>query len=189
MDLKPEDKEKFDSFVEKNYYLTGTYDKKENFKELNNKIFEITKLSMSPDEKGFNFTNCNRFFYLALPPSAYSSALEMISLTCKATVANNFTRVVIEKPFGKDSESSYKLSVHLSKLFTEEEIYRIDHYLGKEMVQNLIILRFSNIFFNRIWNRDSIECVMITFKETVGIDGRKYFDEYGIIRLAYLSNN
>lgn len=95
-----------------------------------------------------------------------------------------FTRVIVEKPFGRDLNSSNELSVHISKLFNEEEIYRIDHYLGKEMVQNLIVLRFANKIFKRIWNRDSIECVMITFKEPFGTEGRGgYFDEFGIIRL------
>lgn len=95
-----------------------------------------------------------------------------------------FTRVIVEKPFGRDLNSSNELSVHISKLFNEEEIYRIDHYLGKEMVQNLIVLRFANKIFKRIWNRDSIECVTITFKEPFGTEGRGgYFDEFGIIRL------
>ena len=90
---------------------------------------------------------------------------------------------IVEKPFGKDLASSNELSEHLAKLFNEEEIYRIDHYLGKEMVQNLIVLRFANKIFKRIWNRDSIETVLITFKEPFGTEGRGgYFDEFGIIR-------
>ena len=94
-----------------------------------------------------------------------------------------FTRVIVEKPFGRDLASSNELSIHINKLFAEHEIYRIDHYLGKEMVQNLIILRFANKIFKRIWNRESIECVMITFKEPFGTEGRGgYFDEFGIIR-------
>jgi glucose-6-phosphate 1-dehydrogenase len=73
--------------------------------------------------------------------------------------------------------------MHLSQLFTEDELYRIDHYLGKEMVQNLIVLRFANRIFSRIWNRDSISSVSITFKEPIGTQGRGgYFDEFGIIR-------
>ena len=181
MKVKPGEKEKFEKFVQKNYYLAGSYDKTENFKELNNKILEISKLN-STNSANAQITDCNRIFYLALPPSVYSSVLELLSGNCKA-LKPNFTRVIVEKPFGKDLESSNKLSVHLSKLFTEDEIYRIDHYLGKEMVQNLIVLRFSNRMFNRVWNRDSIECIMITFKEPFGTEGRGgYFDEFGIIR-------
>lgn len=92
-------------------------------------------------------------------------------------------RLIVEKPFGKDLISSNTLSEHLSKYFTEEELYRIDHYLGKEMVQNIIALRFSNRIFSRVWNRDSIAAVNIIFKEDIGTQGRGgYFDEFGIIR-------
>lgn len=91
--------------------------------------------------------------------------------------------MIIEKPFGRDLTTSNELSTHLAKLFTEDELYRIDHYLGKEMVQNLIVLRFGNRIFSRIWNRDSIQSVVISFKEPFGTEGRGgYFDEFGIIR-------
>lgn len=186
MKVKPDEHEKFAQFVEKNYYLAGSYDQDSNFKELNNEILKLSKINMSanvsPNGKTYSFDDANRIFYLALPPSVYASVLELLSVNCKAAKPH-FTRVIVEKPFGKDLESSNKLSVHLSRLFTEDEIYRIDHYLGKEMVQNLIVLRFSNRMFNRVWNRDSIECVMITFKEPFGTEGRGgYFDEFGIIR-------
>lgn len=91
--------------------------------------------------------------------------------------------MIVEKPFGRDLDSSARLSSHLSSLFREEQIYRIDHYLGKEMVQNLMILRFGNRLFGPTWNRESIACVLITFKEPFGTEGRGgYFDQYGIIR-------
>ena len=96
---------------------------------------------------------------------------------------SGWSRVIIEKPFGKDSASSEKLSNHLSSLFKEEELYRIDHYLGKEMVQNLMTLRFGNLLFSPTWNRNYIASVVITFKEPFGTQGRGgYFDEFGIIR-------
>ncbi len=185
MKVKADEQEKFAKFVEKNYYLAGSYDQDSSFKELNNEIIKLSKIKPSngsPNSKNIVFDDANRIFYLALPPSVYASVLELLSVNCKA-VKPHFTRVIVEKPFGKDLESSNRLSVHLSRLFTEDEIYRIDHYLGKEMVQNLIVLRFSNRMFNRVWNRDSIECVMITFKEPFGTEGRGgYFDEFGIIR-------
>ncbi|CAF1441527.1 unnamed protein product, partial [Rotaria sordida] len=103
--------------------------------------------------------SAHRIFYLALPPSIYKSVTELINLA-----------------------SSNKLSLHLSKFFTEE-IYRIDHYLGKEMVQNIIVLRFVNQILSRVWNRDSIAAVLIIFKEDIGTQGRDgYFDAFGIIR-------
>ncbi|UJR33944.1 hypothetical protein I4U23_021362 [Adineta vaga] len=126
--------------------------------------------------------NAARFFYLALPPSVYGSVSELISKHCRPE-SPGFLRLIVEKPFGKDLESSNKLSEHLSKFYSEEEIYRIDHYLGKEMVQNIIVLRFSNKIFSRVWNRDSIAAVNIIFKEDIGTQGRGgYFDEFGIIR-------
>jgi glucose-6-phosphate 1-dehydrogenase len=92
-------------------------------------------------------------------------------------------RLIVEKPFGKDLKSSNQLSEHLNKFYAEDELYRIDHYLGKEMVQNMIVLRFSNSILSRVWNRDSIASVNIIFKEDIGTQGRGgYFDEFGIIR-------
>lgn len=91
--------------------------------------------------------------------------------------------MIVEKPFGRDLESSSQLSRHISGLFHEEQIYRIDHYLGKEMVQNLLVLRFANRLFVPLWNRDNIASVVISFKEPFGTEGRGgYFDEFGIIR-------
>jgi len=98
--------------------------------------------------------------------------------------SSGWTRVIVEKPFGKDSESSAKLSNHLAGLFREEQLYRIDHYLGKEMVvQNLMTLRFANMLFGPTWNRNYVSSVVISFKEPFGTQGRGgYFDELGIIR-------
>merc|ERR1711994_125278 len=123
----------------------------------------------------------NRLFYLALPPSVFEPVTSQIKETCMSP--SGWSRVIIEKPFGKDSASSEKLSNHLSSLFKEEELYRIDHYLGKEMVQNLMTLRFGNLLFSPTWNRNYIASVVITFKEPFGTQGRGgYFDEFGIIR-------
>ena len=92
-------------------------------------------------------------------------------------------RVIIEKPFGKDLESSNKLHMEICKFLSEDEIYRIDHYLAKEMVQNIIVFRFSNVIWDAIWNRNYIRCVKISMKETAALDGRGgYYDEYGVIR-------
>lgn len=94
-----------------------------------------------------------------------------------------WSRIIVEKPFGKDSQSSKILSDHLASLFTEDQLYRIDHYLGKEMVQNLMTIRFGNQLFNPTWNRANIASILISFKEPFGTQGRGgYFDEFGIIR-------
>ncbi|CAF1420653.1 unnamed protein product, partial [Adineta steineri] len=143
----------------------------EDFKHLTNEANQIS-----------NQESAHRLFYLALPPSVYGSVSELISKHCRPK-SPGWMRLIVEKPFGKDLESSNKLSEHLNKFYTEEEIYRIDHYLGKEMVQNIIVLRFSNQILSRVWNRDSIAAVNIIFKEDIGTQGRGgYFDEFGIIR-------
>lgn len=105
--------------------------------------------------------------------------------TSPTVESNNsgWSRVIIEKPFGRDSESSAELSEHLSQLYHEDQIYRIDHYLGKEMVQNLMALRFGNRIFSKTWDRENISSVYITFKEPFGTYGRGgYFDQFGMIR-------
>ena len=106
-----------------------------------------------------------------------------LSIKASCWSRTGYNRVIVEKPFGHDLDSSDALSKHLGSLFSEQEIYRIDHYLGKEMVQNLMILRFANQIFTPIWNRNNVASVMITFKEPFGTMGRGgYFDEFGIIR-------
>ena len=162
---------KLDKFFSVNTYVQGSYTEKSAFDGLNKALLEL--------EKGK--TVGNRLIYLALPPSVFEPVTSFIKQCCMSKTGWN--RIIVEKPFGKDSESSAKLSTHLAGLFTEEEIYRIDHYLGKEMVQNLLVLRFANAIFQPIWNRDNISNVVITFKEPFGTKGRGgYFDEFGIIR-------
>eukprot|EP00586_Coscinodiscus_wailesii_P014537 CAMPEP_0172521838 /NCGR_PEP_ID=MMETSP1066-20121228/292806_1 /TAXON_ID=671091 /ORGANISM="Coscinodiscus wailesii, Strain CCMP2513" /LENGTH=363 /DNA_ID=CAMNT_0013304799 /DNA_START=1721 /DNA_END=2812 /DNA_ORIENTATION=+ len=96
---------------------------------------------------------------------------------------HGWTRIIIEKPFGRDLESCLELSSLLSKHFDEHHLYRIDHYLGKEMVQNLLMFRFGNSWLEWLWNRNAVQCVLIEFKEPFGTEGRGgYFDQYGIIR-------
>lgn len=166
--VKAGEEEKLKEFFKLNDYVSGAYDKTDGFAELNRLL----------NTKG----NCNRLFYLALPPSVYESVTLNIKAVCMAK-ADKWTRLIVEKPFGRDLESSNSLSNHLSNLFREEEIYRIDHYLGKEMVQNLMVLRFGNRIFSPIWNRDNIASVVISFKEPFGTQGRGgYFDSFGIIR-------
>ena len=90
---------------------------------------------------------------------------------------------MIAKPFGRDTDSASKLLTSLAGLFTEPEMFRIDHYLGKEMVKNILVLRFANTLFTAAWSRHYIDNVQITFKERIGTQGRGgYFDEFGIIR-------
>merc|ERR1712117_454982 len=166
---KEGEEQQLEQFWNNNHYVAGSYDTQRDFEMLNQE--------MSGVEKG----QANRLFYLALPPSVFKPVTSMLKAACMSPTG--WTRVIVEKPFGKDSASSADLSDHLQKLFSEDQLYRIDHYLGKEMVQNLISLRFGNMIFGPTWNRDSIASVTITFKEPFGTQGRGgYFDEFGIIR-------
>ena len=126
---------------------------------------------------------CNRLFYFAIPPNVFADAGKAIKEVCMQDEKRGWTRLIVEKPFGRDLESFEKLHATMSQYFTEDHLYRIDHYLGKEMVQNLGVMRFSNVMFERVWNSDSISTIILTFKEPFGTDGRGgYFDKYGIIR-------
>uniref|UniRef100_V9KLG6 Glucose-6-phosphate 1-dehydrogenase n=1 Tax=Callorhinchus milii TaxID=7868 RepID=V9KLG6_CALMI len=168
--VREEQKGVLEDFVGRNSYVRGRYDDPESFRGLDAHIRSLVK-----------GRKANRLFYLALPPSVYESVTRNIKEACMGH--GGWNRVIVEKPFGKDLESSNKLSSHLNSLFREDQLYRIDHYLGKEMVQNLMVLRFANRIFGPVWNRDNIATVVLTFKEPFGTEGRGgYFDDFGIIR-------
>ncbi|XP_034949094.1 glucose-6-phosphate 1-dehydrogenase isoform X1 [Chelonus insularis] len=170
MKLKPGEEQKYEEFWKLNHYQSGPYDSEKSFMDLNNELMKYE-----------NGADANRLFYLALPPSVFEEVTVHIRNTCMGK--KGWSRIIIEKPFGRDSSTSQRLSDHLASLFKEEQLYRIDHYLGKEMVQNLMTLRFGNRVFNPTWNRDNIASIQITFKEPFGTQGRGgYFDEFGIIR-------
>jgi glucose-6-phosphate 1-dehydrogenase len=122
----------------------------------------------------------NRVFYLAVPPPAFPTIVEALG---KRRDERGWTRLIVEKPFGHDLESARTLTSTLREYFAEEEIFRIDHYLGKETVQNMLALRFSNGIFEPIWNRQFIDHVQITVAESIGIEGRAgYYENAGAIR-------
>jgi glucose-6-phosphate 1-dehydrogenase len=122
----------------------------------------------------------NRIGYLAVPPSAFPTIVEEIG---KRRDASGWTRLIVEKPFGHDLESARELNTLLWQYFDEKEIFRIDHYLGKETVQNMLALRFANGIFEPIWNRQFIDHVQITVGESIGIEGRaSYYEHAGAIR-------
>ena len=133
-------------------------------------------------------TQGNRIFYLATPPSFYGDIGALLSSSGvakrgAATGSGGWARIVVEKPFGHDLASARALNDQLNKGFSERQIYRIDHYLGKETVQNIMVLRFGNGIFEPIWNRRYIDHVQITVAEAIGIEGRAdYYDSAGAIR-------
>ena len=118
-------------------------------------------------------------FYLAIPPSAFPMTIDHLS----HTGCTQGARVVVEKPFGRDLESARALNATLHRAFPEEAIFRIDHYLGKEAVQNLLYFRFANAFLEPIWNRQYVDSVHIMMAESFGVEGRgAFYDETGVIR-------
>jgi glucose-6-phosphate 1-dehydrogenase len=124
----------------------------------------------------------NRVHYMAIPPSAFDDTIEGLA-DAGLDRGPGWTRVVVEKPFGTDLESARHLNEVLHRHFSEEQIFRIDHYLAKETVQNLLVFRFANMLFESSWNRSQIDSVEITVAETLGVEGRaKYFDSAGVIR-------
>lgn len=172
------DSEDVSKFLQLIKYVSGSYDDAEGFRSLDKHIYEHEV------SKNTQVGSSRRLFYLALPPSVYPSVSKMIhNYSMNRSDLGGWTRIVVEKPFGKDLDSAEKLSSELGELFDEKQLYRIDHYLGKELVQNLLVLRFANRFFMPLWNRDNIDNIQIVFREDFGTDGRGgYFDEYGIIR-------
>ncbi|MGH7627984.1 MAG: glucose-6-phosphate dehydrogenase [Gemmatimonadales bacterium] len=143
--------------------------------------------SLAALERGSR-TERGRLFYLALPPSTYRAAIVHLSESGLAQRLADperrpWVRIIVEKPFGRDLESARALNQMIAERFAEHQVYRIDHYLGKEAVQNLLVFRFANSIFEPVWNRDHVHHVQITAAESVGVEHRAgYYEEAGVVR-------
>ena len=157
-------------FVQHLRYVTGQYDDPASYKNLAARLEELDREGQLAG---------NRLFYLSVPPEIYAPVIEQLGKAglAKPRDEKSWTRIIIEKPFGRDAKSARELNQRARNVFEESQIYRIDHYLGKETVQNLLAFRFSNGIFEPIWNRNYVEHVQITAAETLGVERRAAFYE------------
>ena len=167
--------EKMEGFLSRCHYVAGQYSSVDSFLDLYQFLRRFEDANQA-----------NRVFYMAIPPTLFFDVSKAIADTGLVSCGDHlqaWSRAVIEKPFGRDRESSDELVAQMAQIFDETETYRIDHYLGKEVVQNVIVLRFANRIFEPLWNRAHIESVHISFEENFGVEGRGgYFESSGIIR-------
>jgi glucose-6-phosphate 1-dehydrogenase len=169
------DEHLWDWFTRRIYYMAGDFDNPETYEHLKD---VITKADEEHDSKG------NYFFYLATAPNFFSDIVTRLSKVGLMREENgHWRRVIVEKPFGHDLDSAKVLNQQLLKVVSEHQIYRIDHYLGKETVQNILAFRFANGIFEPIWNRRYIDHIQISVAETVGVEKRGgYYDTAGALR-------
>jgi glucose-6-phosphate 1-dehydrogenase len=168
--FKYKDKD-WNSFAENIFYLQGRYTDLADFKKLGAYL------------KEWEINSGNRIYYMATPPGVFPNIIDLLGLTDQLTEYKGWRRVVIEKPFGTDLASAKSLNEQIHKALSENQIYRIDHYLGKETVQNILVTRFANTIFEPLWNRMYIDHIEITVAEKVGVEHRgRFYDSVGVMR-------
>lgn len=167
--------EVWESFARGLFYCRCDFRDSASYIDLRESIARIDK------ERG---TRGNHLFYLATAPSNFGLiAQELGKVGLAHPEEGAWTRIIVEKPFGNDLESARKLNAELAGVFKEDQVYRIDHYLGKETVQNLLVFRFANSIFEPLWNRQYIDHVQLTNAEALGVEGRgSYYEEAGVVR-------
>ncbi|QZT36819.1 glucose-6-phosphate dehydrogenase [Halosquirtibacter xylanolyticus] len=175
MEFLPQDNpKKLEEFLEFLHYEPIQTDNEKDYYKLKERLESLCK------EKE---VENNYIFYLSTPPSLYSIIPKHLATVGLNREESHFRRLIVEKPFGTDLESAIYLNKELIKYFEEQQIYRIDHYLGKETVQNLLVLRFANAIFEPIWNRNFIDRVEITSAESLGVENRGgYYEKSGALR-------
>ena len=169
-EVGPIDPAKWNDFSSNLYYSAGEYGDLNSYAQLAKRLAEIDK------EKKLGG---NRLFYLSTPPEVYPDIVEQLGRAglAKPSNPNSWVRIIIEKPFGRDLASARELNKIVLDVFEEKQVYRIDHYLGKDTVQNLLVLRFGNGIFEPLWNRNYVDHVQITAAETLGVERRGGFYE------------
>jgi len=163
-----------ESFVEKIRYFAMNFDDSDAYNHLRTELDNLAK------EKGIGG---NRLFYLATAPEYFTPIIENLGIHGLSKPSHGSVRAVIEKPFGHDLESAKELNRQVNSVFAERQVFRIDHYLGKETVQNILVFRFANGIFENVWNRNYIDHVEITAAESIGIEGRgPFYETAGALR-------
>jgi glucose-6-phosphate 1-dehydrogenase len=167
----------FEKFIHSFEYVQGEFE--------NQASFEKIKSTLEAYDESIGMCS-SKLFYLAVPPTFYNVIFEQIAsvkLEQPCTIGDGWTRILVEKPFGNDLENAIYLDEKLSKLFREEQIYRIDHYLAKDSLQNILAFRFSNVLFEDKWNKDFIEAVYIRMSEKLTVSNRgSFYDGVGALR-------
>lgn len=171
---KPVNPQVWDSFAAGIRYLQSDFHDPSGYDRLNNLLNSLDQ------ERG---TSGNRIFYLSTPPSQYPEIIQRLGAAGLNKGRKGWTRIIVEKPFGHDLGSARELNRQVAKVFREEQVYRIDHYLGKETVQNILVFRLANGIFEPVWNRRYVDHIQITVAENLGLEGRgPYYEEAGAIR-------
>ena len=173
----PFDEDLWAKFATRIQYQQGNYQNAEDFIRLRRRLEELTSRNQMAG---------NYLFYLSTPPTEFIPVVRNLGtagLSCPSAPTRSWVRIVVEKPFGRDLASAGELNQELLKVFSESQVFRIDHYLGKETVQNLLVLRFANSLFEPLWNQKYVDHVQITVAETLGVGSRgKYYDQAGALR-------
>ncbi|MGA2071218.1 MAG: glucose-6-phosphate dehydrogenase [Sedimentisphaerales bacterium] len=164
-------------FTEKLYYITGEYEDEAFYKSIAERLARLNEV---------HNVSGSHIYYMAVPPLLYGTivkGLKSAGLSCAGLPECEKIRLVVEKPFGRDLKSADELNRIIQTCFSERQIYRIDHYLGKETVQNILMFRFANTIFEPVWNRNFIDHIQITIAESVGVEHRGgYYDKAGTLR-------
>ena len=170
---QPVDPQVLQSFLDAVFYVKVDFSKLDDFKTLARKLDELDHA---------RHVGGNRVFYCATPPPTYETITEQLK-AAGLNAGEGYHRIVIEKPFGTDFKSARELNHIVQRVFHEDSVYRIDHYLGKETVQNIMVFRFGNSIFEPVWNAQYIDSIQITVAEELGVEGRGgYYDHAGALR-------